>query len=117
MLIPNADSAPFPVLYARKTRALYVAMFEKFKPLMPQFIPSFAMADFEKHPFLVSDILRNWFFYAQAIVTCANKIGLKDAYQRDNDVRVTVQCLLGLPLLYLSLLPLMTLGRQPMSVL
>jgi len=45
-----ADSA-FPVLYAlmsRKTHALYVKVFEKVLDLVPEFAPTYAMADFEE---------------------------------------------------------------------
>ena len=41
-----------------------------------------------------------WFHYAQALIKCTNKIGLKDAYDgREPDVNMIVHCLMSLPLL------------------
>jgi len=50
IFVPFADSA-FPVLYAlmsRKTCALYVKVFEKVKYLVPQFVSTSAMVDFQE---------------------------------------------------------------------
>lgn len=105
---PHAD-ATFPVLYAlmtRKTQALYRAVFEMLKALVPDFAPTLAMADFEDAPVSAfQEVFGNvavagcWFHYAQAIVKRLQKAGLKEAYQRQNDVKDTVQCLICLPLL------------------
>jgi hypothetical protein len=53
-----------------KTQALYVALFEKVKSLVPQFTPSHAMADFEEasvsgfqHAFGSVNISGYWFHY------------------------------------------------------
>ena len=43
-----------------------------------------------------------WFHYAQSLIKCTNKIGLKDVYGRDADVKMIVHCLMSLPLLLLA---------------
>jgi hypothetical protein len=108
IFVPFADSA-FPVFYAlmtRKTRSIYIAVFEKLKELAPSFKPTSAMADFEEasvsalqHVFGAVHVSGCWFHYAQAIVKRLNKVGLKEAYSRNSDVKDTTLCLLGLPLL------------------
>ena len=108
VFVPYADSA-FPVFFAlmsRKTAALYAKVFEKMKGLVPLFDPSSAMADFEEAPvsafrqvFGDVNVSGCWFHYAQAIIKRLHKVGLKDEYLSEADVKDTVRCLLGLPLL------------------
>jgi len=64
------------------------------------------MADFEEasvagfqHVYPNAGIVGCWFHYAQAIIKCTNKIGLREAYGSDADVQNVVQCLMSLPLL------------------
>lgn len=94
------------VLMSRKTQALYCAVFEKVKELAPDFHPTCAMSDFEeastsafKQVFGNLDISGCWFHYAQAIIKRVNKIGLKQPYLLNSEVKDVVRCLLGLPLL------------------
>jgi hypothetical protein len=85
---------------------MYRAVFEKLKALVPDFAPSYAMVDFEEASVSAfQDVYGNipvagcWFHCAQAIVKRLQKLSLKDAYQRHEHVKETVQCLFGLPLL------------------
>jgi len=64
------------------------------------------MADLEEAPvaafksvYVDANVAGCWFHYAQAITKRVQKIGLRDAYHTDAEVRDTVRCLLGLPLL------------------
>ena len=108
MFVPFADAA-FPVVFAlmsRKTRALYSAVFQKIKDLVPDFAPNSAMADFEeasvsafKDVFGDINVTGCWFHYAQSIVKRVNKLGLRDAYTSSDDVSSIVHCLVSLPLL------------------
>jgi len=108
LFVPFAEFA-FPVCYTLmswKTTELYVKVFQKVQQLVPQFAPTCAMADFEEasvagfqHVYAEAGVARCWFHYAQAIIKCTNKIGLKDAYGSDEDVQSVVQCLVSLPLL------------------
>ena len=108
IFVPVADVS-FPVFFAlmsRKTRAMYVAVFEQVKVLAPNFTPQSVMADFEEasvsgfqHVFGPLNVSGCWFHFAQAIVKRVNKLGLKAEYPRNADVKDTVHCLLGLPLL------------------
>jgi len=108
LFVPFADFA-FPVCYAlmsRKTTELYVKVFQKLQQLVPQFAPTYAMADFEEasvagfqHVYPDAGVGGCWFHYAQAIIKRTNKIGLKEAYGSDADVQNVVQCLVSLPLL------------------
>ena len=69
-----------------------------------------AMADFEEasaagfqHVYPNASIAGCWFHYAQAIIIKrTNKIGLKEAYGRDEDVQNVGQCLVSLLLLPLE---------------
>ena len=108
VFVPYADSA-FPFFFAlmsRKTEGLYVKVFDKLKELVPQFVPSDAMADFEEAPvsafrrvFGDVNVVGCWFHYAQAVIKRVQKLGLRDDYMNDANVQDTVRCLLGLPLL------------------
>jgi len=58
------------------------------------------MADFEEasaavfqHVYPNASVAGCWFHYAQAIIKCTNKIGLKEAYGSDENVQNVVQCL------------------------
>ena len=108
VFVPYGDSA-FPVFFAlmsRKTEALYEKVFENMKHLAPQFAPSSAMADFEEASVnafrqVFGDVAVKgcWFHYAQSVTKRVQKLGLKDAYVSDDDVKDIVRCLFGLPLL------------------
>lgn len=108
LFVPCFDFAS-PVLFAlmsRKTQALYAAVFQKAKELTPNFNPSFAMSDFEdastaafRLVFGEVDTFGCWFHYAQSIIKKVNKIGLKQAYLQNAEVKYDVRCLLGMPLL------------------
>jgi len=70
------------------------------------FTPLSAMADYEEASTLAFqavfgnvNISGCWFHYGQALVKRMAKIGLKDAYLRDESVTDVVRCLLGMPLL------------------
>ena len=91
MFIPFADAA-FPVVFAlmsRKTRALYSAVFQKIKDLMPDFAPTSAMADFEEASvssfqdvFGDINVTSCWFHHAQSMVNRhrVNKVRLRETY-------------------------------------
>jgi len=74
VFVPHADHE-FPVFFAlmtRKTTQLYTAVLRKLGELVPQFIPSQVIADFEEAPAVVaravfSDVTISgcWFHYAQ----------------------------------------------------
>lgn len=108
LFVPCVEFA-FPamfVLMSRKTQALYTAVFQKVQELVPQFSPTFAMSDFEeastaafRQVFGPVNILGCWFHFAQAIIKRVQKLGLKQAYQRNAEVQGLVHSLLGLPLL------------------
>ena len=108
MFVEFADTA-FPVAYAlmsRKTEALYCKVFETVKEVQPDFVPTFAMADFEEasvsafqRVFNNAVVVGCWFHDAQALVKRVNKLGLKDAYGNEDDVQNTVHLLMSLPLL------------------
>ena len=108
MFVPFADAA-FPVVFAlmsRKTRALYSAVFQKIKDLVPDFAPTSAMADFEeasvsgfRDVFGDINVAGCWFHYAQSIVKRVNKVGLREAYTSNDEVSGIVHCLVSLPLL------------------
>lgn len=91
---------------SRKTQALYAAVFQKAKELTPNFNPSFAMSDFEdastaafRLVFGEVDTFGCWFHHAQSIIKKVNKMGLKQAYLQNAEVKYDVRCLLGMPLL------------------
>jgi len=91
---------------SRKTQVLYVKVFEKVLDLVPEFAPTCAMADFEEasvvafqHVFPAASAVGCWFHYAQSLIKRTNKIGVKDVYGRDADVKMIVHCLVSLPLL------------------
>jgi len=106
--VPFADTA-FPVFYAlmtRKSQDAYRAVFNKVHNLVPDFKPVSAMADYEdtsvaalREVFGEVNVSGCWFHFGQAIIKRVNKIGLKDAYTNEPDVKKVVQSLLGLPLL------------------
>ena len=53
-----------------------------------------------QHVYPDASVAGCWFHYAQAIIIKRiNKIGLKEAYESDEDVQNVVQCLVSLPLL------------------
>lgn len=108
LFVPSFDFAS-PVLFAlmtRKTQALYAAIFEKTKELVPDFRPTFAMADFEgasaaafRLVFGPTDVFGCWFHFAQAVLKRVNRIGLNQAYLQNAEVKDVVRCILGIPLL------------------
>jgi len=109
VLVPYVDYT-FPVVFAlmeRKTTALYKAVLEKVKELVPEFQPSQVIADFEEAPTaalceVFGDQLTVsgcWFHYAQSLMKRLKKIGLTTAYQNEEDTQVVFRCLLALPLL------------------
>jgi len=87
--------------------ALYKAVFEKVKELVPDFQPSQVIADHEEAP---TAALREvfgdqitvsgcWSHDAQAVMKRLKKIGLTAAYQNEEDTQVVFRCLMALPLL------------------
>jgi len=69
---------------------LYTAVLCKLGELVPQFIPSQVIADFEEAPAaavhaVFGDVTISgcWFHYAQAIIKQLRKIGLTTSYQQD----------------------------------
>jgi len=96
------------VKLSHKTEALYryVKVFEKIKELAPWLTPSSAMADFEeasvtafRQVFGDVNVTGCWFHYTQPITKRVQKLGLKDEYVSDVDVKDIVRCLFGSPLL------------------
>jgi len=109
LFVPHGDSA-FPCFFAlmsRKTKQLYIAIFEKLRELVPTFQPTNAMADFEEAP---ADAFRSvfgsdtqvsgcWFHFAQAIIRRTRKLSLTTARENDSEVKTIINCLMALPLL------------------
>jgi len=76
------------------------------RDLVPDFRPEHVMADFEEasvgafqEVFAGVAVSGYWFHYCQAVVKRLNKLGLKEDYQNQDDIKDIVRCLFGLPLL------------------
>jgi len=76
------------------------------RDLVPDFRPEHVMADFEEASvgafqvvFAGVAVSGCWFHYCQAVVKRWNKLGLKEDYQNQDDIKDIVRCLFGLPLL------------------
>jgi len=92
----------------RKTQSLYHSVFATVKRLLPAGLnPTHAMADFEdasvsafREVFGGNIAVSGcWFHFSQAIIKRLQKVGLKDAYAEDSNVKDVVRCIIALPLL------------------
>jgi len=89
-----------------KIHALYTKVFEKVHELMLDLSPSNAVSDFEKvsvsafwQVFGAVSVGDCWFHYAQAVIKCVNKLGLKTEYGSDDDIKNILHSLISLPVI------------------
>lgn len=96
------------VIMTRRTCDLYKLVFDRIKELVPLFVPTLVMADYESASVaafrsvwgLSIECKGCWFHYAQAILKKTRKLGLTSAYTtQDSIVRKCVSLIVALPLL------------------
>lgn len=104
------ESYCFPCLYVlmtRKTTALYTAIFHKLRELVPGFVPTSIMSDYEDALAIAlrrvfgGDIQLSgcFFHYTQAVLRKFKKMPISLEVRRHEHIQHILHCLMSLPLL------------------